>query len=221
MQRGSEENRPPVHQKPTLGKFTWAFSQREEGSEGLLLGGSRAARGGGQRASPPVPAPSTPQAWSLLPSSAAPGLGGGGAAFLRDVGRASFLGRRARGAEDRRTLTGPVPGPVCAVPPRRPWGQSPKEGLVHPQLSEGGSPGLPRTHLPPRLPLHCVSRTRIWLFPAFTLHLSQGREFRGRRSRVGFQGSGHAHPPREILAQRAPKTTRECPQSKDPAWPAP
>lgn len=59
--------RPPARQKPTLGKFTWAFSQREEGPEGLPLGGSRAARAGGQRASPPVPAPSTPQAWSPPP----------------------------------------------------------------------------------------------------------------------------------------------------------
>lgn len=98
---------------------------------------------------------------------------------------------------------------------------SPQEGLVHPQLSKGETPGLPGTHLPPWLPLHCVSRMRTWLFPAFTLHLSQGREFRGRRSREGFQGSGRARPPREILAQRAPKTTGACPQSKDPAWPAP
>lgn len=140
MKRGSEENRPPlICQKPTLGEVTWAFSQLEEGPEGLPLGGCRAAHGGGQRASPPVPPHPRRRPGAHLLSSAAPRGG-----YLSErCWEGLFSRERSRGAEDRRTLTGPVPRPVCATQTsagptalRRPW-STPGSASARPPDSPG------------------------------------------------------------------------------------
>ena len=141
MQRGSEENAHRlVRSRPWENSPGHSVSEKKaprgsrwEGAELPVLGGREPAR------LSPLHPHRKPGALLL---SSAPGWG----VCLpeRRCREGLFSREKSWGAEDRWTLTRPVPGPVCAVPPRRPQGPQFSGGLGPPPAQQGRDPRTPR-----------------------------------------------------------------------------